>query len=160
MHSTGVKIIYKLFELVGPTMLEFREELMKKGSPKTLQEVIRQLIPPKGVKRKSNIGGSELLDCEGELIDNCKNEDISDNENENVSDETTVTMEKSPLNSQEPSSSSKSSTSVNLSLISSDPDIKSDSEFLEKLHNIMVSHETSKLFTPFSVQLKARHGEV
>ena len=128
----------KLFELVGPTMLEFREKLMK-GSPKTLQEVIRQLIPPKGVKRKSDIEGGELSNCAGEILDNCDNEDISDNENGNESDETTVTIENSPLKSQEPSSSSQSNNSVNLSLISSDLDVKIDSEFLEKLHNIGIT---------------------
>ena len=33
-----------------------------------MKEVIRNLIPPKGVKRKANVEGSELLDCEGEEI--------------------------------------------------------------------------------------------
>ena len=35
---------------------------------KTLKEVIRKLIPPKGVKRKGNDEGIELLDCEEEEI--------------------------------------------------------------------------------------------
>ena len=35
---------------------------------KTLKEVIRALIPPKGVKRKGNDEGIELLDCEEEEI--------------------------------------------------------------------------------------------
>ena len=68
------------------------------------------------MKGKSNIEGSELLDCEAEPIDNC------DNENDNTSDETMVTMENPPLNSQEPSS--QSNMSFNLLLISSNPDIK------------------------------------
>ena len=49
-------------------MVDFRKELMSRNSVKTLKvkEVIRNLIPPKGVKQKANVEGSELLDCEGE----------------------------------------------------------------------------------------------
>ena len=39
---------------------------MSQYSVKTLKEVIRNLIQPKGVKRKANVEGSELLNCEGE----------------------------------------------------------------------------------------------
>ena len=35
---------------------------------KTLKKVIQKLIPPKGVKRKGNDEGIELLDCEEEEI--------------------------------------------------------------------------------------------
>ena len=58
----------KLFVLIGDEMVDFRKELMSRNSVKTLKvkEVIRNLIPPKGVKQKANVEGSELLDCEGE----------------------------------------------------------------------------------------------
>ena len=49
-------------------MVDFREKLMSQNSVKTVKEVIRNLIPPKGVKRKAHVEGSELLDCEGEKI--------------------------------------------------------------------------------------------
>ena len=57
----------KLFVLIGDEMVDFRKELMSRNSVKTLKvkEVIRYLIPPKGVKQKANVEGSELLDCEG-----------------------------------------------------------------------------------------------
>ena len=58
----------KLFVLIGDEMVNFRKKLMSSDSVKTLKEVIRNLIPPKGVKRKGNVEGSELLDCEGEEI--------------------------------------------------------------------------------------------
>ena len=48
-------------------MIDFRKELMSQNSVKILKEVIRNLIPPKGVKRKAN-EGRELLDCEDEEI--------------------------------------------------------------------------------------------
>ena len=47
-------------------MVDFWKDLMLQNSAKTLKEVICNLIPPKGVKRKANIEGSELLDCKGE----------------------------------------------------------------------------------------------
>ena len=49
-------------------MVDFRKELISQNSVKTLKEVIRNLIPPKGVKQKANVEESELLDCEGEEI--------------------------------------------------------------------------------------------
>ena len=58
----------KLYALVGNEMVKFRTELMTSRPAKTLKEVIRKLIPPKGVKRKGNDEGIELLDCEEEEI--------------------------------------------------------------------------------------------
>ena len=49
-------------------MVAFWKELMSLNSSKTLKEVVRNLILQKGVKRKSNVEGSELMDCEGEEI--------------------------------------------------------------------------------------------
>ena len=57
----------KLYSLVGPTMLEFRKKLMKSKSPKKLSELLKMIIPPKGVHQK-NVEGSELLDCEEEEL--------------------------------------------------------------------------------------------
>ena len=56
----------KSFALIGNETVDFHKELMSQNSVKTLKEVIRNLIPPKGVKRKANVNGSELLDCERE----------------------------------------------------------------------------------------------
>ena len=58
----------KLFALLGDEMVDFWEELMSQKSVKTLKEVNGNLIPPKGVKRKANVQGSEFLDCEVEEI--------------------------------------------------------------------------------------------
>ena len=49
-------------------MVKFRTELMTSRSEKTLKEVTRKLIPPKGVKQKGNDEGIELVDCEEEEI--------------------------------------------------------------------------------------------
>ena len=45
-------------------MVGFRKGLLSQNSTK----VIRNVIPPKGVKQKANVEGSEFLDCEGEEI--------------------------------------------------------------------------------------------
>lgn len=66
--SEDYLVSVKLFSLVGEEIVAFRKELMSSNSSKTLKEVIRKLIPPKGVKRKYNVEGSELMDCEGEEI--------------------------------------------------------------------------------------------
>ena len=58
----------KLFSLIGEEMKTFRKELMSSNSSRTLKEVVRNLIPPKGVVRKSNVEGSELMDGEGDEI--------------------------------------------------------------------------------------------
>ena len=58
----------KLFALNEDEMVDFGKELMSQNSIKTSKEVIGNLIPPKGVKRKANVERSELLDCEGEKI--------------------------------------------------------------------------------------------
>ena len=51
----------RLFRLVREDMKLLRDWLMQSEMPATLQEVIRKLIPPKGIRRK-NIENAELLD--------------------------------------------------------------------------------------------------
>ena len=58
-----------LFKLIGEEMLEFRKSLTTAKVPATLQELVRSLIPPKGVRGK-NIEGAELLDYGNEEDDN------------------------------------------------------------------------------------------
>ena len=77
----------KLFALVGNDMVKFREQLMKERSAKTLREVIRKLIPPKGVKRKGSDEGIELLDCEEEEIPIEEFEQERDNDNNDDAEE-------------------------------------------------------------------------
>ena len=74
-------------------MVDFRKELMSQNSVKPLKEVIRNVIPPKGVKRKANVEGSELLDCEGEDIS------LTVEDNSEVDDGTTVQSNNDQSNS-------------------------------------------------------------
>ena len=65
-NLNGLDVSDKLFALIGDEIVDFQKDLMSQNSAKTLKEVIRNLIPPKGVKWKANVQGSELLDCKGE----------------------------------------------------------------------------------------------
>ena len=58
----------KLFGFIRNETVDFRKKLMSRNCVKTLKEVIRNLIPSKGIKQKANVEGNELLDCEGEEI--------------------------------------------------------------------------------------------
>ena len=50
----------KLFALIGSDMQKFRKELTESPVPAKLLTVIKQLFPPKGIRR--NLEGTELLD--------------------------------------------------------------------------------------------------
>ena len=63
-----------LFSLVGPKVQEFCEKLMNEPCPKNLTELLRTITPPKGIKRKNNIEGSELFTCEGPELNLSKQE--------------------------------------------------------------------------------------
>ena len=127
----------KLFALIGDEIVNFRKESLSQNSVKTLQEVIRNLIPPKGVKRKVNVEGSELLDCDGEEIfleelqQECDEDEVTENDlvavevNSEVVDATTVQS-----NNNQSNSTSIPKYHVSFSNLANDPDIKRDSEFL------------------------------
>ena len=57
----------KLFNLIGEEMKDFRKTLLDSNTPNTIQELIRQIIPRKGIQRK-NIEGVELLDFSVEEV--------------------------------------------------------------------------------------------
>ena len=137
-----------LYALVGTEMVKFRTELMTSRPAKTLKEVIRRLIPPKGVKRKGNDEGIDLLDCEEEEIQLEELEQACDDELCGVDE-----LEKDNVVAEENhdqiglitiSSASKKETS--LLSFTSDPEIKKDAKFLDKFQQIMEDSGTSKLF--------------
>ena len=60
--SEDLLINNKLRGLVYDEISKFCKKLLKTPPPSTIQELIRTLTPPKGVKRKNNIEGDELFD--------------------------------------------------------------------------------------------------
>ena len=51
--SEDYKVSDKIWKLVGNEMKIFRDKLMKTTSPKNLDELLKKITPPKGVKRKN-----------------------------------------------------------------------------------------------------------
>ena len=51
----------KLFQLIGPQVTEFRNNLMTQKAPTKFSELIKSITPPKGVRRKNNIEGKLIL---------------------------------------------------------------------------------------------------
>ena len=143
----------KLYALVGNEMAKFRTEVMSSHSEKTLKEVIRKLIPPKGVKRKENDKGIELVDCEEEEIpleeleQECDYELCNDDEVENnnvVADENHDQIGSIII-------LSASKKEASLLSFTSDPEIKKD-KFFDKFQQTMEDSGTSKLFIPYMSQ--------
>ena len=56
--SEDYKVSDKIWKLVGNEMKIFRDKLMKTTSPKSLDELLKKITPPKGVKRK-NVEGMQ-----------------------------------------------------------------------------------------------------
>ena len=56
----------KINTLVGTKFKEARQKLLQEECPKNLEELLKQITPPKGLKR--NYEGFELYDCEGTVI--------------------------------------------------------------------------------------------
>ena len=139
----------KLYALVGNEMVKFRTELMTSRPAKTLKEVIRKLIPPKGVKRKGNDEGIALLYCEEEEIpleeleQECDDELCDDDEVEN--DNVVAKENYDQIGFITILSASKKETS--LLSFTSDPEIKKDAEFLDKFEQIMEDSGTSKFLS-------------
>ena len=154
----------KLFALIGDEIIDFRKELMSQNSVKILKEVIGNLIPPKGVKRKANVEGSELLDCEGEEISleefqqECDEDEVTEDylaaveNNSEVHDATTVQS-----NNDQSNSISIPKQNVSFSDLTNDPDTERDSEFLDKMQQIMTNGNKSKLFIPYLSQFRATY---
>ena len=138
--SEDYLVLDKLFALIGDEMVDLWKKLMPQNSVKILKEVIRNLIPPKGVKRKANVEGSKHLDCKGEEISleefqqKCDEDKVTENDltavedNSEIVDATTVQS-----NNDQSNRTYVPKHQVSFSNLTNDPDIKKDSEFLDKM---------------------------
>ena len=54
--SEDYKVSDKIWKLVGNEMKIFRDKLMTESSPKNLDDLLKKITPPKGVKRKNAEG--------------------------------------------------------------------------------------------------------
>ena len=145
----------KLFALIGDEIIE----LMSQNSVKTLVEVIRNLLPPKGIRRKVNVEGSKFLDFEGEDISldefqqECDEDEVTENDLAAVEDNSDV-VDATIVQS---NSTSIPKHHVSFPNFTNDPDIKRDSEFLDKMQQIMTNGNTLTLFIPYLSQFRATY---
>uniref|UniRef100_A0A0L8FFZ7 Uncharacterized protein n=1 Tax=Octopus bimaculoides TaxID=37653 RepID=A0A0L8FFZ7_OCTBM len=131
--SEDYKVSDRIMYLVGPSMREFRLEMMSKPYPNTIQRVIKQLIPSKGVKRANDLEGSELFDGDG--IEGKAAESESEDEREpswNLLEVIDPSGEIPMEDSWEP---------------------KHDTLFLEKIQKVLDGNKTSSLFLPYRSKL-------
>ena len=73
----------KLFSIIGREMKDFRDTLIKSDVPNNLQGVVKQLIPPKGIKRNFE-EGSEFLEYMDNLDDDEDQSNSSDKSDEEI----------------------------------------------------------------------------
>jgi hypothetical protein len=160
----------KLFELVGREIVDFRREMMQTPPPKTVQELVRMITPPKGVRRKANDvqdvlppdEGRELIDCEGrELTEAEVAVELNYEEGADIDDEvegppdTQANIESSePGTSKMPSSSNSARTVCLAAQLTKDDSIKGDAQFLDEMKQLLENHKTSALFIPYYVHFK------
>ena len=114
--------------------------------------------------RKANVEGSGLLDCEGEGIslekfqEECDECEVTENDlaamedNSEVVDATTVQS-----NNDQSNRTSIPKHHFSFSNLTKDPDIKRDSEFLDKMQQVMTNGNSSKLFIPYLSQFKVTY---
>ena len=132
---------------------------MSQNSVKTLVEVIRNLLPPKGIRRKVNVEGSKFLDFEGEDISldefqqECDEDEVTENDLAAVEDNSDV-VDATIVQS---NSTSIPKHHVSFPNLTNDPDIKRDSEFLDKMQQIMTTGNTLTLFIPYLSQFRATY---
>ncbi|CAI9721273.1 Hypothetical predicted protein [Octopus vulgaris] len=137
--SEDYKVSDRIIHLVDPSIREFRLEMMSKPCPNTIQRVLQNKIPLKGVKCANTIEGSELFD--GDSIEEKAVENESEDESEPFENllEVIDPSGEIPIEvSQEPKHGLPNmitGSSISLVGISSDDQVNKDTLFLEKIQN-------------------------
>ena len=149
----------KLFALIGNEMKEFRKKLMESPSPDKIQKVIKSIIPPKGIRRKTELLDFSIEDAttsieqdEPEVSEAEEESDVDDDQPE----ETSTQEEKAAPEVQ----AAETSVAVNRSQItflvriSNDDNINKDARFLDAIKKAFDEYETSTVFKPQTTKMK------
>ena len=149
----------RIFRLVGEDMIKFRKELLSKPPPKSLKDVVKNLIPPKCIAR--SVEGSELLDY---MTDVSETENVVADVELTTSDE----EEEEPEETEENTTTSAalemlvnvpSTSFVPLAGHSMDDELEEDTSFMDKIGHLFDSHKTSTLFLPYRTKLFSDYNE-
>ena len=150
----------KLFALIGNEMKEFLKKLMESPPPDKIQKVIKSIIPPKGIRRKS-VEGTELLDfsIEDATTSIEQDEPVAEEEsdvNDDQLEETSIQEEKTAPEVQgaETSVAVNQSQITSLVGISNDDNINKDAQFLDAIKKAFDEYETSTVFKLHTTKMK------
>ena len=152
----------KLFDLIGNDMVEFRKKLIESRTPDTIQAVIKNIVPPEGIRRK-NTEGAELLDfaLDDAVIEPTKFEEDSEEENDsNVDNDepSEVDPQQAPAADDIPmeeSASANGSQIASLVDIRSNKNINKDARLLDSIQKAFNDNESSVLFKRHAKKMKA-----
>ena len=153
----------KLFALIGSEMQKFRKELTESPLPANLLAVIKNIIPPKGIRR--NLEGSELLDYVEddpylfeEIEENGNGTDETSDESGNDDDNNDVEMQTEPA-VEVITQVNSSNTIPSLTYVCDDPLINKDVKFLDAPQSVFEANETSVIFKPPVKKMKSAFYE-
>ena len=154
----------KIFGFVGDCMRQFRNEMTAKPPPNTVKEVIRSLIPPKGIKRGKNIEGSELFDGE-EIAEEEEEEDEDEDEEEIDADQLFQALSgdipvELATEKETQECNAVTGNSVSLVGITEYDQINEDAKFLDEIKKVFDEYETSAQFTTARNQLENAYRSV
>ena len=147
------------------------ENLMKNPIPKNLKDLLKLIIPPKGVKREENVNGvptdegNELYDCNGDEISyriniedqfgppiDDQNEQTVENTNANkpfVDLTSTDTPHEQTQNQRDPL--------IELTPLCNHPDLKKDAALVDDLAKFIKTHKNSSKFLPLITSIKKHY---
>ena len=139
---------------IGDDMLEYRRQLMNSPVPKNLQSVIKQIIPPNGIRRE-NFEGHKFIEAgdadEEENADRATDDELRESESETSEDEESPSDQPSVVVPENKGSRGIAS----LQNVCNDPEINKDAVFLDKSQKVLEKNETSALFKPHLNKMKA-----
>ena len=138
-------------------MQKFRKELAESTVPAMLLTVIKQLTPPKGIRRNL-----ELLDyVEDDPYLNDENDENINEENESDDEENSEVETQAEIAStvEIAGTATSSNTIPSLTTVTDDPLINKDAKFLDALQNVFEANETSVIFKPYLKKMKAAFYE-
>ena len=137
----------KIFRLVGADMISFRNQLLDQSVPKVLQDVVKTLIPPKGVKRKE-YEGTEFFTGFEDFEE--PNEEPSRSDESDVSDSEAISgdLPTAAVPDNQPPQPVIVHGTVSLQNIVADEDINKDAKFLDDINKVINDADTSQIFLP------------
>ena len=154
-----ILVLDRIFRQVGD-MIKFRKELLSKAPPKSLKDVVKNLIPPKSIAR--SVEGSELLDymTDASKIENVVVGDVESTTSDVEEEELEETKENTTTSATfEMLLNVPSTLFVLLTGHSMNNELEEDASFLNEKGRLFDSHKTSTLFLAHRTKLFSDYNE-